>query len=127
MELIDDFLQNETTAHEDAEPSTTVMAVAALSNADIVFKHSDNTLCLLMLKNRKSGDFAVCSFDPARSLVAAPNYRVSTALQARLYANLSKRGLSSLLDWTDRPTAVRRYADLVGEVAETERVVNLVG
>lgn len=127
MELIDDFLPNGVTEHEDAEPSRTVMAVAALSNADIVLRHSENALCLLMLKNRKSGEFAVCSFDPARYMVVAPNYHASADLQARLYANPTKRGLSSLLDWTDRPTAVRRYADLVGEVSQSDRVASLLG
>lgn len=126
MKLIDDRWQADIAHRPEAEPSETALAIAALSNADIVLKHNEKTLCMLMLRSRKSGDFAVCSVDPSREVVAAPNYRASSDLQARLYANLSKRGLSSLLDWTDRPTAVRRYADLVGEVAETERVASIM-
>ena len=124
MEMIETFAAGEKTKGDRSGRAKALTDVAALSNADVVFEHSDKSCHLLMLKNKKSGDFAVCSVDPAREIAAAPNYQASSTHEARLYAMLSKRGLSSLLDWTDRPTAVRRYADLVGEVDDSSGVVS---
>lgn len=124
MELVEPFAVDENTKGDRSGRVKALTDVAALSNADVVFEHSEKKIHLLMLKNKTSGDFAVCSVDPSREIAAAPNYHASTTQQARLYAMLSKRGLSSLLDWTDRPTAVRRYADLVGEVDDSSGVIS---
>lgn len=89
-------------------------AISSLSNADIVMEHAGNKGCAVMLKRRDSGSFAVCLVDALRAIVVAPNYQTQKP-EARLLGNLSKRGLSSVLDWTDRRTALRRYTGLVGE------------
>lgn len=124
MELIEPIAVGDNAKRDRTGRVKALTDVAALSNADVVFQHSDKSCHLLMLKNKTSGDFAVCTVDPSREIAAAPNYHASSTQQARLYAMLSKRGLSSLLDWTDRPTAVRRYADLVGAIDESSGVVS---
>jgi hypothetical protein len=126
MEVIDPFAVCGNSKGDRTDRVKALTDVATLSNADVVFEHSDKRRYLLMLKNKKSGHFAVCSIDPSRDILTAPNYRATTEQKARLYAMLSKQGLSSLLDWTDRPTAVRRYADLVEEIDDSGSVVSLL-
>lgn len=91
-------------------------AISSLSNADIVMRHTGNNGngCAIMLKRRDSGSFAVCMVDALRAIVVAPNYQTQKS-EARLLGSLSKQGLSSVLDWTDRCTALRRYTGLVGK------------
>lgn len=101
-----------------------VEVIATLSDADIVFSHGEGKVCTVMLKSRKSGDFAVCMVDPSRAVITAPNYRFRSE-HARLFGSMSPRGVLSVLDWTDRPTAINRYVSLLGEVEDTPGVVRL--
>lgn len=101
-----------------------IPAISSLSNADIVMKHAGIKGCTVMLKRRDSGSFAVCLVDALRAIVVAPNYQVQRP-DARLLGNLSKTGLSSVLDWTDRATALERFGRLTRDTHESNHRYHL--
>ncbi len=86
--------------------------VASLSDADMIFPpHATDRLLVMLLRSRVTAQYAVCSVDPAREMVFAPNFKTHF-LGTRLVGTLSKQSVNSILDWTDRETALSRYADL---------------
>lgn len=84
------------------------------ANLDIVMDHDEKNIKVVLLKRRRDGSFAVCRVDPTREVVMAPNYRAEQS-DGRLLGQLSKRGLKSVLDWTDRVTALNRYTSMVSK------------
>lgn len=68
----------------------------------------------MLLRMKNGGNYAVCVVHEARGVATAPNYAAQDP-DAKFFGTLSKGSLLSILDWTDRETAVRRYAGLVSE------------
>lgn len=95
-------------------PSYTLLIDRFLASLDpiaAVIRHPVEEEVVVMLAD---GDrYAVCRLHPGRRVAAAPNYFVESET-GLLTATLSKDGLSDLLHWTDRPTALGRLARLTG-------------
>lgn len=56
--------------------------------------------------------FAACKTRPASKLVTSPNY--AGMGHGLLSAPLSEGGLNDMLNWTERPVALRRFKELAG-------------
>jgi len=59
-----------------------------------------------------SGQYAVCTVRPNVATAATPNYQEDPSFV--LNGVLTHRGLSEVLDWTDRETALSRFGRLSG-------------
>ncbi len=88
--------------------------LATLAPIEAVMKRSvrtDEHVVMLAVE----GKYSVCRLHPTRRLVTAPNYYVQSEY-GLLSAKLDKAGLSHLLHWTDRETALSRFIRLANPV-----------
>jgi hypothetical protein len=88
--------------------------LTTLAPIEAVMKHSvrtDEHVIMLAV----DGQYSVCRLHPTRRVVTAPNYYVQSE-HGLLSAKLDKAGLSHLLHWTDRETALSRFIRLANPV-----------
>lgn len=65
--------------------------------------------------------YAVCCTQPKREIATSPNYAAGG--NGMISAPLTLAGMRDLLQWTDRQTAVDRYAALLGKKAGLNTVL----
>lgn len=84
---------------------------------DIVRRVDDNEQHLVMLVRGHAG-YAVCNIDVAQRVVSTHNYDADDGIMS---AVISRKGLDSVLDWSDLPTAITRFEIASGHTSSFVR------
>jgi hypothetical protein len=90
-----------------------------------VIKHAVCEDDYAVLFTNRQGEYAACRVHPMRHQISTPNYFSETE-HGVLTATMSAGGLADLLHWTDRETALARFASIANPAVTAISSPNVV-